>query len=54
MIEELLLYKGSSTAVLEALPGYFDWLTTHPSVSKSALSELLQFEREHILPPGNN
>lgn len=54
MIEELLLCKGSSTTVLEALPGYFDWFTTHPSVSKSALSELPQFEHEHILPSGNN
>jgi len=40
MMQELLLYKGSSLTVLEALPGYFDWFTTHPSVSKSALSEL--------------
>ena len=54
MIEELPLYEGSSTTVLEALAGYFDWFTTHPSVSKSALSELLQFEHEHILPSGNN
>lgn len=52
--EELPLYEGSSTSVLEALAGYFDWFTTHPSVSKSALSELLKFEHENILPPGNN
>ena len=54
MIEGLLLYKGSSTTVLATLDGYFDWFTTHPSVSKSALSELRQFEHEHILPFGNN
>ena len=40
MIEGLLLYKGSFTTVLATLDEYFDWFTTHPSVSKSALSEL--------------
>ena len=54
MIEGLLLYKGSSTTVLATLDGYFDWFTTHPCLSKSALSELRQFEHKHILPFGNN
>ena len=50
----LPLFEGSSTTVLEALAGYFYWFSNHPSISKSALSSLLNHEHFNVLPPGNN
>lgn len=50
----LPLYEGSSRTVLEALAGYFYWFSSHPSISKSALSSLLGHEHFNVLPPGNN
>lgn len=50
----LPLFEGSSKTVLEALAGYFYWFSSHPSISKSALSSLLSHEHFNVLPPGNN
>ena len=50
----LLLFEGSSKTVLETLAGYFYWFSSHPSISKSALSSLLSQEHFNVLPPGNN
>ena len=50
----LLLFEGSSKTVLETLAGYFHWFSSHPSISKSALSSLLSHEHFNVLPPGNN
>ena len=50
----LLLYEGSSKTVLEVLAGYFHWFSSHPSISKSALSNLLAHEHCNVLPNGNN
>ena len=50
----LPLYEGSSKTVLEVLAGYFHWFSSHPSISKSALSSLLAHEHCNVLPKGNN
>jgi len=50
----LPLYEGSCKTLLEALAGYFLWFSSHPSISKSALSSLLAHEHFNVLPPGNN
>ena len=50
----LPLFDGSNKTVLEALAGYFYWFSTHPSISKSALSSLLSDENFNVLPQGNN
>ena len=50
----LPLFEGRSVTVLEALAGYFNWFSNHPSISKSALSSLLNHEHFNVLPPGNN
>lgn len=48
------LYEGSSKTVLETLGGYFYWFSSHPCISKNALSDLLYHEHYHVLPEGNN
>ena len=50
----LPLYEGSSKTVLETLGGYFYWFSSHPSISKNALSSLLYHEHYNVLPEGNN
>ena len=50
----LLLFEGSSKKVLITLAGYFYWFSSHPSITKSALSSLLSHEHFNVLPPGNN
>ena len=50
----LLMYEGSSQTVLEMLDGYFYWFSNHPSISKNALSSLLDHEHYNVLPEGNN
>ena len=50
----LPLFEGSSKTVLEVLAGYFCWFSSHPSISKSALSSLLSHEHFNVLPSGNN
>ena len=50
----LPLYEGSSKTVLETLGGYFYWFSSHPSISKNALSTLLYHEHYNVLPEGNN
>ena len=50
----LPLYEGSSKTVLETLGGYFYWFSSHPSISKNALSSLLYHEHYNVLREGNN
>ena len=50
----LPLYEGSDKTVMEVLAGYFHWFSSHPSISKSALSSLLAHEHCNVLPKGNN
>ena len=50
----LPLYEGSNKTVMEVLAGYFHWFSSHPSISKSALSSLLAHEHCNVLPKGNN
>ena len=50
----LLLFEGSSKKALITLAGYFYWFSSHPSITKSALSSLLSHEHFNVLPPGNN
>jgi len=49
----LPLYHGSSVTVLQALAGYFSWFTEFPAISKSALSSILNINK-NILPCPNN
>lgn len=51
---KLPLFEGSSKTVLKVLTGYFCWFSSHPSISKSALSGLLSLEHFNVLPPGIN
>ena len=48
----LPLYSGATVTLLQTLAKYFEWFTTHPGTSKSALSEILKLQNE-ILPIGN-
>ena len=50
---KLPLFENSDFTVLQALAGYFQWFTEHPSTSKSALSSLLQLKKL-LLPQPNN
>ena len=50
----LPLYEGSDKTVMEVLAEYFHWFSSHPSISKSALSSLLAHEHCNVLPKGNN
>ena len=50
----LPLYEDSDKTVMEVLAGYFHWFSSHPSISKSALSSLLAHEHCNVLPKGNN
>lgn len=50
----LPLHEGSDETVMEVLAGYFHWFSSHPSISKSALSSLLSHEHCNVLPKGNN
>ena len=43
----------TSSCVLDALVHMFDWFTSHPSISKQALSENLDYLQKYILPQGN-
>ena len=47
------LYDGSQTTVLQALVKHFYWFSSHPGISKEALSEVFKMERS-ILPHGNH
>ena len=49
----LPLFEDSELTVLQALAGYFQWFTEHPSTSKSALSDLLRLQ-QRLLPQPNN
>lgn len=49
---QLPLYEGSSITLLEAISQYLEWFTSHPGVSKEALSHSLKMQHK-ILPPGN-
>lgn len=49
---KLFLYEGSKFTVLETA-AMFDWFSSHPSVSKSALSDMFTLQHS-ILPNGNN
>ena len=48
----LLLYEGSEFTVLETVAAMFDWFSSHPNVSKSALSDILTLQ--HTILPNNN
>ena len=50
----LPLYECSNKTVMEVLAGYFHWFSSHPSISKSALSSLLAHEHCNVLPKGTN
>ena len=47
------LFPGASLSVLDALVHMFDWFTSHPSISKQAFSENLDYLHKYILPQGN-
>ena len=49
----ILLFQNSEFTVLQALAGYFQWFTEHPSISKSALSGMLRLKKR-LLPQPNN
>ena len=53
-IASQLLYEGASVTVLEALASMFDWFTSHPGISKEALSEMLYLQHHTHLPAGNS
>ena len=53
-IASQLLYEGASVTVLEALVSMFDWFTSHPGISKEALSEMLYLQHHTHLPAGNS
>lgn len=44
------LYPGAKLSVVEALVHMFDWFTSHPSLSKQAFSENLNYLHNYILP----
>ena len=46
------VYKGAIVTLLQTLEKYFEWFTSHPGTSKSALSDMLKLQSE-ILPIGN-
>lgn len=46
------LYDGSKCTLMDALVKYFYWFSSHPSISKEALSNMLSLQHE-ILPPDN-
>ena len=48
----LPLYSGATVTMLQTLAKYFEWFTSHPGTSKSALSEMLKLQHT-ILPKGN-
>lgn len=43
------LYDGADTTVLQALVKHFLWFSTHPGISKDALSDVLKMEHD-LLP----
>lgn len=47
------LFPGASPSVLDPLLHMFDWFTSHPSKSKQAFSENLDYLHKYILPQGN-
>lgn len=47
-----LVYEGSDATVLQTLAKCFEWFTSHPGTSKSALSDMLKLQKES-LPAGN-
>lgn len=47
------LYPEAKLSVVEALVHMFDWFTSHPSLSKQAFSENLNYLHNYILPQGN-
>ena len=34
------VYKGATVTLLQTLAKYFEWFTSHPGTSKSALSDM--------------
>ena len=46
---KLSLYEGSGFTVLETIAAMFDWFSSHPNLSKSALSKMLTLQHS-ILP----
>lgn len=49
---KLSLYERSEFTVLETIAAMFDWFSSHPNVSKSALSDMLTLQ--HSILPINN
>ena len=47
------LYADASLTVLQGVHRYFEWFTDHPSMSKSALSDISRFNHHEVLPGGN-
>lgn len=47
------LYKGSETSLLDALVQHFLWFSSHPAVSKQALSDILYMQHHSMLPKPN-
>ncbi len=48
----LPLFEGSRSIVLQALVKHFHWFSSHPGISKEALSSMLAMEHG-LLPDGN-
>ena len=46
------LYEGATVTLQHTLAKYFEWFTSHPGTSKSALSDMLKLQHE-ILPIRN-
>ncbi len=47
------LYEGSSVTVLQAICEHMSWFTSHPGISKEALSDILHMQHHVILPKDN-
>ena len=47
------LYDGAALSVMDSLVKYLHWFSSHPSISKEALSDILRMEHYEVLPQGN-